>query len=110
MAGQVLTVATAVETKSLLGRLLLDHSKVKNLLGVGRGKDTSDAARRPLRRCCQAKTYPEAHGTGVAAAYDYAKQRIECWLNGVAAIHCNIAMKDFLEHFCIGDQTLAVAQ
>jgi len=41
---------------------------------------------------------------------DHAKQRVECWLNGVAAIDGNIAMKYFLEHFRIGDQPLAVAQ
>ncbi len=41
---------------------------------------------------------------------DYAQQRIKRWLNGVAAIDSNISVKYFLEYFCIGDQTLAVAQ
>jgi len=41
---------------------------------------------------------------------DHAKQRIKRWLNGVAAVDGNIAMQYFLEHFCVGDQALAVAQ
>ena len=40
---------------------------------------------------------------------DDAKQRIECWLDSVAAVDGNIAMQYFLEHFCVGNQTLAVA-
>ena len=40
---------------------------------------------------------------------DHAKERIECWLNGFAAIDGNIAMQYFLKDFCISDQTLAVA-
>ena len=40
---------------------------------------------------------------------DHAKQGIKCGLNGIAAIDGDIAMKYFLEYFCICDQTLAVA-
>jgi len=41
---------------------------------------------------------------------DDTKQRIKCWLNGVAAVEGNVAMQDFLEYLGIGDQALALAE
>jgi len=40
---------------------------------------------------------------------DDAKQRVECWLDGIAAVDRDVAVQNFLQHFGIGNQALALA-
>jgi hypothetical protein len=40
---------------------------------------------------------------------DNSEEGIECWLDGIATVNCNISMQDLLKHFGICNQALAVA-
>lgn len=41
---------------------------------------------------------------------DHAKKRVKCWLDGVSAVDCDVAVQYLLKYFGVCDQTLAATQ